>query len=1263
MSQEITQEIDESQFINSNVALPKVEDYKDKSEIEMIRERPETYTGSTDKFEREVILLTFSKDPESDKIITKCGKHIIFLPEAVERFFLEILSNAGDNAEKTRRTKDFKNKKGVIEINMNDRTITIRNGGVPIPIEQTTIRISSDNDKKVKSKTLWLPEKIFGYLRTSSNYDDDEYRTYCGKNGHGAKLANIFSNRFSVKIWNGLSGKYYEQVWTNGMRDVTEPIIKDYKKKECLVEVSYDLDLERFDYEKYPDNAYFLFAQHTANMSFVHKIPTTFNTFKFDCSNIRDYTRFLFGDDVLTNAVFHYEWPSGTKLVNRNGTKVSKNNNDKPVVEMCLLDTPDKGMHISFVNGMMTREGGVHVNAAYKAVTDYVLKAVAEKLNGKKGKGLNLTIKDVKEHATLIINATVIKPQFGGQTKTKLTKPNVNIKVSDKLQKKLLKWDLILRLKSAMEAKHFNKAKEKDGKREQYVDLKKCKDANWAGIKGKTKMCTALLTEGDSAVSYPNKWISFTEGGQNYMGTLPLGGKPLNALNANFLKASENKVFCRIKKFLGLREGVDYLDDDNYNTLRYGHIIILADADVDGSHITGLLLLYLYRYFKSLLQRGCINIVLTPVIRVTKGKEIIKFYTAKQYDDWKRETSNWNKYETKYYKGLGTSGDEEIMDEIQNPKIIGCFYDDQASESLNLAFNKKFSNQRKEWLSTIRKSLNIEKYKKIGITDIIHDKLKEYSLDNNIRSLPNFLDGLKPSQRKIIYTALYKQNLKGKSWTYDKIKNGSCKQMKVSQFGSIVSANTGYHHGENSLYEAIIKLTQNYIGSNNLNYFKPKSQFGSREKNGKDASSPRYIYMEPERWLYYVYRKEDESLYKYVIDDGEEQEPLYLLPIIPMHLINGSRGVGTAYSNFSPNHDVEDVCNWLLCKLTGEKTPDLFPKYRGFTGTIEIVEKKNKKSNNSDNNDKEEEEEDNTSDNDQAEKMLENILGIEGEEEVGEKENAVLGHVLGQELDGDGNLITDDQDEDYENDEEFIDKNTKYSMIVKGSFQQLDGKIIIDEIPIGKSIDSAREYYEKLAREKVIKDFKNMSKHYKPEFHLKGFKNPSLKKLKLIKSFGLGCMTFNDMSHIPHVFKNVYQLIETYYQHRLYYYGIRKNNILASIRKKIELDNLKIRFITEVAVNKTIKVMNETKKSVYNQMEKFDLPGYVYDKTTVPNLSVDEINKLKKEVEAKEKEYSILDSTTNEELWLQDLKEFMKIYEKYYKYDESYKIDIKKPAK
>ena len=275
--------------------------------------------------------------------------------------------------------------------------------------------------------------------------------------------------------------------------------------------------------------------------------------------------------------------------------------------------------------------------------------------------------------------------------------------------------------------------------------------------------------------------------------------------------------------------------------------MILADQDHDGSHIKGLVLNMFHTLWPTLLKQNYILSMITPIVKVGKGKKTHSFYNLTDYDKWKDKTNDYKKYNTKYYKGLGTSTAVEAREYFKDMKKNDYTWTENSESSMNLAFKKDLSDKRKEWLYSYNKNNIIDvSEKNISIEKFVNNELIHFSNSDTLRSIGSICDGLKPSQRKILYCA-FKRKL------YSEI--------RVAQLAGYVSENAAYHHGEASLQSTIVGLAQNYVGTNNINLLKPNGQFGTRIMGGHDSASPRYIHTELNKVVDLIFPQTDFELF------------------------------------------------------------------------------------------------------------------------------------------------------------------------------------------------------------------------------------------------------------------------------------------------------------------------------------------------------------------------------------------------------------------
>lgn len=870
----------------------KSSEYKLLKHEEHVLQLPDTYIGSVEKISEDHWIF----DKENNKISKKL---VSFIPGQY-KLFDEVLVNALDHYVRIKG----RNQKGGglnevknIKVDINEETgfISVYNDGEGIPVEIHP------------EENIYVPELIFGNLLTSSNYNKEEIKHVGGKNGYGAKLANIFSEEFIVETVDCQNKKKYIQTFKNNMKEKGKPKITSCSNKP-YTKISYKADFKRFNetglgkdlMNKMQTRVYDVAANTDS------KVNIFLNNEKLGVKTFESYIDLYLGDKKENPRVYEKindRWEIGAGL--------NPNFNFE---------------QISFVNGINTYKGGKHV--------DYITNQITKKLSEviQKKKKIEVKPNFIKENLMIFVRATIDNPAFDSQIKENLTTPQskfgTKCVVNDKFIEKLSKIGIIERAIALTNAKDSSNLKKTDGKKKSTLrGIPKLEDANWAGTK-KAGECTLILTEGDSAKATAMAGLSVI--GRDKFGVFPLKGKILNVKgedNNITKKIYDNDEINNLKKIVGLQADKVYND---IKDLRYGKIIIFTDQDEDGSHIKGLIMNMFHSLWPSLFYRiNFMNSILTPVIKATKNKNILPFYCVKDYEKWKKDnnTSGWK---IKYYKGLGTSTSSEAKEYFRNLKLVSYKTDnDEDSHAIELAFNQKkgSSDYRKEWLSGYNKNLTLDyNSKNVPIRDFVHLELAHFSNSDNVRSIPNLIDGQKPSNRKIIYCC-FKRNLKS--------------EIRVAQLAGYVSEHGAYHHGEASLHGTIINMAQNYVGSNNINLLTPAGQFGTRIQGGKDAAQPRYIQTKLEDITFKLFNQNDNPLLAYTDDDGMIVEPNFYVPILPMILINGTQGIGTGWSTNIPSFNPMDIIKNIKRIMNGEDYVEMYPWYRGFKGTIEKVDNYN----------------------------------------------------------------------------------------------------------------------------------------------------------------------------------------------------------------------------------------------------------------------------------------------------------------------------------
>ena len=716
---------------------------------------------------------------------------------------------------------------------------------------------------------------------------------------------NIYSSHFYVEVLDSKRKKIFKQNFYNNMFDKDDPVVEDIttkKRSYCLI--NFTPDYKRFGIDGLDDDTYSLFMKRAYDMVACtdNRIKVYINGKLIKINSFKDYTDMFF--DSSMNKVY-YEEPTNDRW------------------KVCAVYDPEgEFRQISYVNGICTYQGGNHVSHIMNQIYEKLRKIINDKY-----KDLVIKTSIIRDNITIFIDSVIENPSFNSQVKEKLKTTVTNFGsrcvLSDDFIMELSKTGIKNEIINMAQAKTQDRLKETDGKKTKRITgLKKLDDATEAGTT-RSKKCSLILTEGDSAKAFAVSGLSVI--GNEFYGVFPLKGKLLNVKEASIKQLLKNEEIVNIKKIIGLRDKKVY-DKENIKELRYGGgIIILTDADVDGSHIKGLLINFIHFFWPSLLVNfpDFIRSMALPIIKIAKGKKTKSFYTLTEYEKWKSgNTSGWS---VKYYKGLGTYLSSEAKecfapfpDNLINYKYLSDIDDGGA---LDLAFNKKRADDRKLWLLNYNRDNIIDnaKEKDIQICDFINKDMIHFSKDDVYRSIPA-IDGLKPGQRKIIYTSI-KHNIVNK-------------EIKVAQLAGYVSAESNYHHGEASLNSTIVKLAQDYVGSNNINTLLPKGQFGTRILGGKDDASPRYIFTQLNSITPLIFRAEDKYVLDYVNDDGDVVEPVVYAPIIPFALVNGAVGIGTGFSTTVPCYNPKNIIANIKLMLKGKQPVDMTPWYRNFKGNI-----------------------------------------------------------------------------------------------------------------------------------------------------------------------------------------------------------------------------------------------------------------------------------------------------------------------------------------
>jgi len=550
------------------------------TQTEHILRRPDTYVGAVEKTSASAWVL------DDDGTMRK--RDVVYSP-ALVKLFDEILVNAADSYERDKSMK-------TIKVDVDARHVTVWNDGAAIPV------------KPHETEPCYVPELIFGHLLTGENYDDTQKRTCGGRNGYGAKLANVFSTKFEIDVCDG--SKRYVQVWERNMTAKRDPKITASSKKP-YVKVSFWPDFARFGYDEFDADIIALMRRRTHDIA------------------------------AVIGKTVKVQW-CGTKIPASFKEYVKTFAPDAVCVDDVAVAVNDDFDQVSFVNAVATTRGGAHVNAVVDAVAKAVVDAAAKK---------KIVVKPaiVRTKMFVFVNAKVVNPTFDTQSKDYLTTKNHGVTIDPAFAKKAAAalMDVVLAETNARASLADSKAlKKTDGcKRARVSGIPKLTDANWAGT-SKSGSCTLILTEGDSAKSLAIAGLGVA--GRDAFGVFPLRGKLLNVRDAPAATIANNAEVSALKKILGLQTGKSY---DSASSLRYGHVMIMTDADVDGSHITGLVMNFFHACFPGLLTvPGFFKGFVTPIVKAVKGKTEKAFYSLPEFEAWKSKAKDLGSWRVKYYK-------------------------------------------------------------------------------------------------------------------------------------------------------------------------------------------------------------------------------------------------------------------------------------------------------------------------------------------------------------------------------------------------------------------------------------------------------------------------------------------------------------------------------------------------------------------------------------------------------------------------------------
>lgn len=612
------------------------EKYKSLSDIEHVLHRPGMYIGSTSPVTLQDFLL-------EDGMLRQ--KEIEYVP-GILKLIDEIISNSVDEHRRNVQERSLlssRKQKGKrildrIEVTVSDTGLVkvYDNGGIPVVYH--------------KDEEMYLPEMLFGKLRSSSNYDDDEERIVVGTNGVGASLTNIFSKSFTVHTAD--RKQEYTKTWSSNMSETTKHVRN--KCKNGFTSIEFQLDMTKFGVDVIDHSLMQMVEKKCILAASANKYLTiSFNEEEFHFGSYRDYVD-LYGLDVIGES--NSEW------------------------EFYIAHVPTSmgDQSYSLINGAQCSKGS-HVN--------HLTRRVASHLQGvlKKKHKIEISDRNIRKHYVSFISANVINPEYDSQTKETLTTPFSLPDKHGELQKRKASkhfWSELSDSTIVQSIVEWSSSKESDAEKAQIKKMSK--DLNKRSTRSVKKLIDATCS-GKAAREKAELWVFEGDSARKHFrgtrspktqGAYALKGKVQNTLGMRTLSVLKNAELSDIILATGLNVG----DKEDLSNLRFGKIIIATDMDYDGFSICGQFATFIAMHFPKLIELGMFYRVISPIVKATKGKETKLFYDLDKFQAFSKKNKGWS---TDYYKGLGSLERVDYKEMLANPVLERMTNGDKSVQAIH----------------------------------------------------------------------------------------------------------------------------------------------------------------------------------------------------------------------------------------------------------------------------------------------------------------------------------------------------------------------------------------------------------------------------------------------------------------------------------------------------------------------------------------------------------------------------------------------------
>jgi len=794
----------------------------------------------------------------------------------------EVIDNANDVL--------YTSKGGKIKVKINEYSVTVEDNGPGMPIKFI---------KDLDGSDIMLPRAMWGKAKAGSNFSGDSSdSTTIGTNGVGSYCANVWSKTFVGKSIN--NNKQFIGTWTDNDSNYKEEIKDADPSLSTGCEVYFEPDLERFNVTEISDFHLDVIEQRLVNLSFLFP-------------NI---------DYYLNDKLIKYD---KKKYI----SAFCKVEGEYEIIELdnytiaVLPSRTDSFETFSIMNGLNIKSGGTHIDMISKEVVKGIKNTLPKKLIYSRDENPSgIKDGDIKNKLQILVfGKNFPEIQWEGQTKEKIGNSDFAVQMYfgqawKKILPKIAKNKTIIESITFLHAAKIV-AEEKKAKALANKDLKKNKALKLRDAINEYKYLA--ITEGDSAL---NGIIDAL--GRSIIGFLPLKGVPLNVFNDNH---SIQKILANVEfKDIMTALNLTFSENVGLKGLKYENIVMMMDADQDGSHIQGIIMGFLYRFKPELFKKGKVYRFLTP-IKVAKNKKekmIYAFLNEAEYEKAGKD-GLLDGLIIEHKKGLGSLSDEEYKEFFNLRNFDECL-------ERVLVPDNDFS-LLKQWLqddTDFRKAQILKKDVSIKNTINKKDNVKEIELNNFLdtfykdwakyrafQRIPFFVDLFAESQRKIIHTFLDKNIVK---------------KINVDDASSMVKMYTNYHHGATSLESTISNLVPKF--NNNLQLLSPDGSFGKR--SSRKPSAPRYVFTKLMPYTKLLFPKIDNLFFNEQWNDSKKIEPQTLFPILPIGLINGQSQIGVGWSCNVLPRDPLKILNLIKDILTGKikeipkEIPITLPCFKGL---------------------------------------------------------------------------------------------------------------------------------------------------------------------------------------------------------------------------------------------------------------------------------------------------------------------------------------------